>query len=233
MVAAKLQTLDRGLEALFLVAQTEGGITTGDIAARLGVNRAIAYRIVATLAEHGMVQRLPSGRVVMGGAAIVLASRSEGNIRAAAQPILEELALATRASAFISMRQGDDYVAIGTADPPDMPLNVQYRMGLRYSIGRAAPGLALMSLRPPRDDDPEAVKRARTDGFAWSQGELQSNAEGIAAPVRVGPDLHAGLEFAVGVVALHKLDREASSRAVMDAAARLGQVLTPPDRPAA
>ncbi len=58
-----LQTLDRGLRALDVVAQSAAGISVADLARELDVHRAICYRIVATLEAHGLVARTADGRI--------------------------------------------------------------------------------------------------------------------------------------------------------------------------
>lgn len=54
-----LQTLDRGLKALEIVSEHSDGISIADLAERLDIHRAIAYRIVTTLASHGLITRTP------------------------------------------------------------------------------------------------------------------------------------------------------------------------------
>ncbi|HEX2773920.1 MAG TPA: helix-turn-helix domain-containing protein, partial [Micromonosporaceae bacterium] len=57
------QTLDRGLRLLHLVADAPEGLTVTEAAARLGVGRAVVYRLVGALAEHGLVRRDGGGRL--------------------------------------------------------------------------------------------------------------------------------------------------------------------------
>ena len=225
MVAAKLQTLERGIEALFLIARSDDGLKIAELAERLGVNRAIAYRLAGTLIDHGLVQRLAGGRLVMGGAAIALAAQIDRNMRAIVRPILKKLAEETLASAFVSLAQGDDYVAIATAESEKTLLSVYYRVGVRHPIHRGAPGIAILSSRPPHPDDTEQVQKARRDGFAFTRGELQPGAVGIAGPVILPRARERGLEFSIGVVALDDLDIDKARHAVIKAAAQLADHL--------
>ena len=57
-----LQTLDRGLQVLALIATRAGGWSIAELAAELDVHRAIAYRLVATLEQHGLIARLKNRR---------------------------------------------------------------------------------------------------------------------------------------------------------------------------
>ena len=58
MVATTLQTLDRGLAVLATLADAPLGLKPAELAQRLDVHKAIAYRLVATLETHGLVRRL-------------------------------------------------------------------------------------------------------------------------------------------------------------------------------
>lgn len=226
MTSGKLQTLDRGMALLMLVARTDGGLKIADLADQLGLHRAIAYRIVATLADHGMVTRLADGRIVLGGGALMLGAHAEGNLRALARPVVEELAENSGATAFLSMAQGADCVAILTAEPRDVIINIHYRVGTRHPIGKGAAGLAILAGRAERPEDPEAVRSARRDGYAVTRGELQKGAMGISSPVRMNDEGFAGLECSIGVVALDTLDIDRASTAVLAAAGTLSQRLT-------
>ena len=75
-----LQTLDRGLQVLALIANRAGGWSIAELAAELGVHRAIAYRLVATLEQHGLIARLRDGRIVT-GAGVIFSNAIEGENR--------------------------------------------------------------------------------------------------------------------------------------------------------
>ena len=84
MVATTLQTLDRGLAVLATLADAPLGLKPAELAQRLDVHKAIAYRLVATLETHGLVRRLADGRVVLGAGLIPLAAKVETHRLAAA-----------------------------------------------------------------------------------------------------------------------------------------------------
>ncbi|GHH03287.1 IclR family transcriptional regulator [Pseudodonghicola xiamenensis] len=230
MSSGKLQTLDRGIALLMQVARSGGGLKIADLADQLGLHRAIAYRIVATLADHSMVTRLPDGRIVLGSGAIVLGVHAEGSLRTMARPVVEELAAETGCSAFLSMAQGEDCVAVLSTEPREAFLNVHYRVGTRHPLERGASGIAILSSRPEQPGESEAIRAARRDGYAITRGELQKGAIGISSPLRIsteglqGPGFE-GMEFSVGVVALDDLDIERVSAAVRAAAAALSERL--------
>ncbi|WP_104205344.1 IclR family transcriptional regulator [Billgrantia saliphila] len=223
-MSTTLQTLDRGLRALELVAEHAEGITIAELAERLDVHRAIAYRIVTTLEHHGLITRTSDGPVRLGAGISLLASRFEPQLRAVAQPLLQSLAKATRATAFVSVAQGEECVVILVAEPDEGLLRVGYRVGSRHPLTQGAAGIAILAGRPPREDDSEEVRQARADGYSLTRGQLQRGAVGVASPIAT-PPLRAGVEACVGVVAMDDLDSERAIREVKAYAQRLAELI--------
>lgn len=223
MVAEKtrLQTLDRGLEALRLLGNAAGGMKVSELAQALAIHRAIAYRIVATLQDHGMAYRLEDGRIALGNGVIPLGVKAEGNLRLVARPLIEALARQVDTAAFLSIADGNEGVAILTAAPPDSFLDISYRVGSRHRLDRGAAGIAILAGRPETPADSDAVRQARRDGYCLTRGQLQKGAVGIASPVRVPRGSYPGLDCAVGVVGLEGLDTGLAQRAVMECASAL------------
>jgi DNA-binding IclR family transcriptional regulator len=228
---AQLQTLDRGIRALALVGERADGVSMPELTAALGVHKAIAYRLVATLEAHGMVARGPEGRVRLGAGMLALAARFEPQFRVAAEPELRALARETRAAAFVSVAQGEDCVPIMVEQGQSGVLQVSYRMGARHPLTRGAAGLAILAGRPPRPDEPPAVAEARAQGYSVTRGQLQPGAVGVAAPILSPASPRGSFEPCVGVVAMEDLDVPRAAGAVRALAARLrATLLEPPPR---
>jgi DNA-binding IclR family transcriptional regulator len=225
---SQLKTLDRGIAALKEVAARPGGLSLAALAATLGVHKAIAYRIVATLEGQGLVARLPGGEVVLGGGVLALAARFEPQFRAAAAPLLATLAREMRATACIAAAEGEDCVVLMVSEAEDGFLRVAYRLGSRHPLTLGATGIALLSGRAARPGEPEAVAQARADGFSVTRGELQRGAVGLAVPVLQPEDPRVAIEPCVGVVAMDELDTGAAARAVSACARRLRPLLLEP-----
>ncbi|MFG1466661.1 helix-turn-helix domain-containing protein [Xanthobacter sp. DSM 24535] len=223
--ANTLQTLDRGLQALTLVSQQESGISVAELAARLDVHRAIAYRLAATLEAHGLVSRGPDGELRLGADVLSLAARFAPQMRTLAQPLLRELAQATRATAFLSVPEGACCVAILVCEAEDTLLRVAYRIGSRHPLVHGAAGIAILSGRPPSEGEPEAVSIARRDGYSVTRGELQRGAVGVASPLHRPLDAPGGMETSVGVVALDDLDVPRATGLVVTCARRLSALM--------
>jgi DNA-binding IclR family transcriptional regulator len=205
------QTLARGLRVLRLLADEPRGVTMTELARRVGVNRTVAYRLVATLVEFGLARRDDEGRVYVGVGVIELARAIEPLLRDQARPILRKLAEDVGATAHLTVAEGDEALAIAVIEPSWTDYHVAYRVGTRHPLDRGAAG--------------RAIELGRTKGaapYSLTRDELQPGASGLAAPVRGIP----GLECSVGVVALGELDLDAVGVRVVRAAAELAKRLT-------
>ena len=184
------QTLDRGLRLLHLVADTPGGVTVTEAANNLGVGRAVIYRLVGTLIQHGFVRRDRGGRLRLGAGVLQLARRAQPLVADAALSALRRLAEDVGATAHLTVAEGAEAVALVVVEPTWTQFHVAYRTGSRHALDRGAAGRAILA------------GRRGEDGVVLSEGEIQPGAHGVAAPV-LGVD---GLEGSVGVVALVPFD---------------------------
>ncbi|HWG99489.1 MAG TPA: helix-turn-helix domain-containing protein [Pilimelia sp.] len=206
------QTLDRGLRLLHLVADAPGGLTVTEAAARLGVGRAVVYRLVGALGAHGMLRRDAEGRLRLGAGVLHLARRAQPLLAEAALPALRQLAERSGATAHLTAAEGTEAVALLVVEPSWTAFHVAYRTGARHPLDRGAAGQAILAGR-------------RGDGApVATSGELQAGAYGVAAAV-LGVD---GLEASVGVVALAPLDPAAIGAEVLAAAAAVARALGGP-----
>jgi DNA-binding IclR family transcriptional regulator len=203
------QTLDRGLRLLQLVADAPG-LTVTEAAARLGVGRAVIYRLVGTLAGHGMLRRDSSGRLRLGAGLLQLARRAQPLIADAALPALRRLAEEVGATAHLTVADGAEAVALVVVEPSWTAFHVAYRSGSRHPLDRGAAGQAILA------------GRRGVDAPVSTVGELQPGAYGVAAPV-LGVE---GLEASVGVVALAPLDPTAIGPRVAATAATVAKALS-------
>ncbi|MDG4791394.1 helix-turn-helix domain-containing protein [Micromonospora sp. WMMD1102] len=204
------QTLDRGLRLLHLVAEAPGGLTVTEAAARLGVGRAVVYRLLGALTEHGLVRRDAANRLRLGAGLLHLARRAQPLIADGALPALRRLAEQTGATAHLTVVDGAEGVALAVVEPSWTAFHVAYRTGSRHPLDRGAAGRAIL-----------AGRQGRADPVA-SSGELESGAYGVAAPVLGVP----GLEASVGVVALAPLDLARTGTQVRTAATEIAAALS-------
>jgi DNA-binding IclR family transcriptional regulator len=211
-----VQTLDRGLQVLHLLAATPGGLTVGELAERLDVHRAIVYRLVGTLGQHRLVVRGADGRHRLWTGLVELARGVAPDWRAVALPELEMLAEDLSATATLTVAAEDSAVALVVVEPRNTAIHAAYRPGLRHPLTRGASGKAILAGRPPEPGEPADVAQARRRGYALTRGELQAGAVGIAAPVVVD----GWADASVGAVSFTGFDRASAGR-VLAAADRI------------
>jgi DNA-binding IclR family transcriptional regulator len=179
----RLQTLDRGLDVLELLA---GGAarTVLDIARDLGLHRSVTYRIVRTLEDRGYLERSADGRYAVGLAVAGLARGVRGELTAAAMPELAELADESAATAFLVVPSGEEAVTLVAVEPRRSRAHVSYRPGQRHPLSSGAPGLAVLAALPPRPDERSEVPWARQTGWVRTTGEVLAGLSALAAPMR-------------------------------------------------
>jgi DNA-binding IclR family transcriptional regulator len=204
------QTLDRGLRLLQFVADAPGGLSITEAAHRLGVGRAVVYRLAATLTGHGMIRRDAAGQLRIGPGVLQLARRAQPLIADAALPALRRLAEQVGATAHLTVADSGEAVALAVVEPSWTQFHVAYRTGSRHPLERGAAGQAILA------------GRNGNHGCVSTAGELQPGAYGVAAPV---PDVE-GLEASVGVVALAPLDVAAVGPQVIATAAAVARALS-------
>lgn len=211
MPAETSQTLDRGLRALRVLAESPEGLTVTELSHRLEVNRTVVYRLISTLEQHALVRRDGRGRLFVGLGVLHLASAVQPLLRDLAVPVLRALAEAIGCTAHLTVADGDEALALAVVEPTWTDFHVAYRIGSRHPIDQGAAGKAILI---SRNGDSAA--------YAVTSGELQSGAHGLAAPVR-GVE---GLEASVGIVTLDgAIDAAVVAPRVIEAAAQVASRL--------
>ncbi len=213
------------MQALTLISDSPNGLSVAELADKMGIDRAIAYRIVGTLELDGFICRASNGHIHLGGAILTLASGMEPQLRSCAGPVLHRLAQDTRATAFLSVARGAEAVALLVAESEAGPIRVSYRVGSRHPLERGAAGIAILAGRPATRNDSDAVREARSKGYSITRGELQRGAVGVAAPVHFAARAGLALEASVGVVALDDLDIDRAAPLVVASAAEISRFL--------
>jgi DNA-binding IclR family transcriptional regulator len=190
VTAETSQTLDRGLRVLKLLADTDHGLTVTELSTKLGVNRTVVYRLLATLEQHALVRRDPGGRARVGLGVLRLGRQVHPLVREAALPVLRELAEEVGATAHLTLVDGAEALAVAVVEPSWTDYHVAYRSGFRHPLNKGAAGRAVLAGRAP--------DREREPGFVLTHNKLEAGASGVAAPL-LGV---VGVEGSVGVVML-------------------------------
>jgi DNA-binding IclR family transcriptional regulator len=216
------QTLDRGLRVLEALAETAAGLTLAEIAARLGLNRTVSYRLLNTLQGHRLVSRLANGRYRLGMGIVELSRNVQTRLQDAALPVLQRLAEDLGATAHVTIADDPEAVVFLSIEPPNSPMHVVYRAGFRHPLDRGASGIALLAGRPPQPGERPEIATARAQGYAISYGEIQRGGSGVAAPICL-PGTPA--DASLGVVVMGEIDERRAASLVQTAAQRVAEHL--------
>jgi DNA-binding IclR family transcriptional regulator len=212
-------TLDRGLRLLELLAVEDRDMTVAELASSLGVHRQAVYRLLATLRSHRFVAEGGSGRYRLGLGVIQLTRQVSHELRRATAPHLRRLAQEFGATAQCVVADGGDAVALAVVEPPESVYHLSQHSGARHPLDQGASGLAILMARKPNPSDSEAIRDARSTGYAVSRGRLTAGAVGVAVPLFDG-DGHS-LDAAIGIVSMAEVDIEHVARRLTEAAKQI------------
>lgn len=212
------QTLARGLTALKAIAGARDGLAINDVADLLGVHRTIAYRILNTLSDTGLIHRGDDSRYRGAAGLLQLTSAAHDAIRAAALPVLHDVANDLSSTVSLLIREGGEAVALAVVEPRGPSYHVSFAQGSRHPLNRGAAGLAIQASQPPTPGESDDVRSARTNGFAITFGEVEPNMYGLAAPIKgPGPDVAA----CINLITTRKEVAEGAVKAIIAAAERI------------
>lgn len=189
------RTLARGLAVLRYLGTTPDGATVAEIAAATGLDRAVLYRLLDTLASEGFVVRdLESRRFALGVALVELGARAGRGleVRRLALPAMRGLMEQVREAVCLAVRDRTDVVVVDRVEPPGLFVRVGYHVGFRHPLSVGAHGRALLAFLESGDRDPLVARHpalageleaGRRRGFAVSADELERGAAGVAAAI--------------------------------------------------
>ena len=203
-----LQSLDRGLEILQLLA--ERPYTVDELSRKLKTPRSTAYRTLVTLRTRNLVERdarQPRYTLGFGILRLTRALLSRMPIRQIAFGAMRELAAGVQETAVLTVRAGDFGVAVETIESAD-PVRVAPAPGERVPLHVGAPMKAILAflesediaaylkrplerLTPRAIADPRRLRhhlaQIKSRGYAESWEEVYPGAVGVAVPL-LGPD---------------------------------------------
>ena len=206
--SGRVQSLDRAVGLLHAVADAApAGETVAVLAEGCGINRATAWRLLATLEHHGLVERDPvSNRYRIGYTVDRLAATAgvDGLIRRA-HPTVERLAAETGETVNLAVFRQGELTYVDEVVPRTV-LSARW-LGHPAPLHATSAGKALLAWLP----DPAAVltgalhrytdttitavralkaelAEVRERGYAVSVGEMEPSLFGVSAAVRDGRD---------------------------------------------
>lgn len=214
------QTLARGLRALRAIAGSRDGLTIQEVADQLGVHRTIAYRILNTLGDEGLVRKNDDGRFRGASGLLNLAASAHSALRAAALPVLAEVANELHSTVSLLVQEGSDAVALAVVEPTGVSYHIAFAQGSRHPLEQGAAGLAIRSCYLPSGRDPEDVRLARSRGYATTYAEVEPGMYGVATPIATG-----GAAACINLITNRQELAEAAAGVIIAAATRISSRL--------
>jgi len=197
--------LEKGLAMIEIFDAEHSRMTATQVAQRCGLTRTAARRHLLTLAHIGYVDTdgklfWLTPRILRLGQAYLDSAR----LPRAVQPYLQRVTAGTGETAFAAVLDHDEVVYIARSGS-QRQLNSGYMLGSRVQAHVTAAGLAILggmgsaywdpwlqrqTLRPftshtvlDKDTLRQSIVRARNNGWALSEQQLEMNFRGIAVPL--------------------------------------------------
>ena len=200
-----IQAVDRAAALLKAIADSPQPLTVVELANATGLNRSTAWRLLATLDRHGLVERDPATqRYGVGYAILQMAAAGDYDaLVRRARPVLERLALDSGETVNLAVATRFNLVYVDQLEAPKVIMSGDW-------VGRTAPlhatssGKAFLAWLPPEEREalmPARLKRytdatittrrelevefdaVRRDGYSTCVGELEETLYGASAAV--------------------------------------------------
>jgi IclR family KDG regulon transcriptional repressor len=110
--SARIQSVDRAIRLLKAIADSPVPLNLAAVAGAAAVNPGTAWRLLATLEDHGLVAHNGSGYTVGYSVVRIAASADESALRTTARPLLERLVDATQEAVSLSVPRQQTIVSI-------------------------------------------------------------------------------------------------------------------------
>ncbi len=243
-----LQSVTRALKTLELVAEAgELGVT--ELGRRLGVHKATASRLAATLAERGLLERdSATDRYRLGFGLIRLAGAAMAGLDLVrtARPMLEELAEETRETVTLGVVSGEEVVSIDQVTGTRSIVSVSW-VGRRNSLHTTSTGKVFLAFMEDAERErrlgsalERETKRTIVDaaqlrtqlgeirrrGYAQTLEELEEGLNAVAAPVRQADgQVVAALSVSGPAFRMRPVDLPRVGRLTMEAAGTISRRL--------
>lgn len=209
------QSLDRAMTIVWRVA--EEPLSINALAEELGVHATTVLRLVQTLTSWRMVERTPSGEVVLGAGLVSLGQRAldDLDIVRVAAPYMKELSAATAETIHLAVLSNDNVVYVDKVDSTH-PLRMYSRVGAIAPLHCTGVAKAILAFLGEEDREAllsqvtfrrfndrtlvtretllEDLMRSRERGYAIDDQEHELGIHCIAAPI-----LHANGSVAASI----------------------------------
>ena len=190
--------LERAVELLHHIGRQPAGPTVAELATDAGMPTSTAYRLLAELEQHGLVQRGPDSTVALGTRLVALGRTAEAGLRERvvepAAAVMEELSEEVGETVILTAPCALEAIVLHVVEAERHSVRLSYTLFRRGPMHRGASGKILAAFLEPAerrrlvdavgdsglDAELEAVRR---DGIAVTAAELDEGAAAVAAPI--------------------------------------------------
>lgn len=144
---SEVQTLARGLKILDLLAEADDGMSSGELADALIIDKGAMSRLMKTLESYGYAERDPGNRLYYVGSHLHEMSRHAGqhaSLREMAMPLIESISTETTENAHLAVLRGAQAITIADV-PSQQVLRVVSEVGRRLPLHASAVGKCLLA----------------------------------------------------------------------------------------
>jgi DNA-binding IclR family transcriptional regulator len=203
------QSLLRGIGLLRAIAARPPGASVAELAESVGIPRTTASRLLATLEELGVAERLPRSRRWIVGAEVARLGRAAdplATLRERAHPLIQAIATDVGESAMVGVVHGNwDTEIVVQADAPNLVGTTNW-LGERFAGALHAAAFGKLALATVPDDQIQAsfgtefprftartittpdaliehLHAVRKQGYASTNDELELGLTALAVPI--------------------------------------------------
>ena len=205
---ATIQSVERALTLLELIASSGGDVGLNELSAQAGLNVSTCHHLLATLVRRGYVAKAAGRRYRFGSRMLALgqASLRQIDLPQKAAPYLERINVSTGETVHLAMLQSGDLVTVAKRDARHAVRVDAGTLGKSDASHATATGKAILAALPEAEmrrivevrglraftpstittvealvDELAAVRR---DGFAMDREEFQPFVVCVGAPIR-------------------------------------------------
>ncbi len=231
-----MSTIDKALDALFLLSERPQALRLSDLARELGMPRSSAHRILAPLVKRGLAEQDDDGRYRAGFALMALGLNvaSREPLATAAKPVLENAAADLGETFFLVVARAGKLVVLEKAEGNGF-LRAAPRLGAGVPVHATAVGKLYLAYAPEQVELDEMerytahtvrsrkalgaeVERVRAQGWATNIEEWQAGLAVAAAPILSHGRLYGAVALATVAARYTAIGMTTATRYVVHAA---------------
>jgi DNA-binding IclR family transcriptional regulator len=203
----QLQSLDRAIQVLELLADSDGPLGLADVCERMDLHKSTAHRALMVLERTGLIERTPENRFRLGLKLYELGSRAveQIDLRARVHPWFRRLSAQVGETVHLGVLQKTSVVYLDKVEPNNRRVWLDSRIGASNPVYCTAMGKAILAFLPPAETaalvarirfvrytprtlvTAEALQRSldrvRRRGYAIDDEEVECGVRCIGAPI--------------------------------------------------